>query len=201
MVHPSALVTLLLVIATAVLQIVCLNRALECTDTVVVVPLFYAGYTVFGYVQRAPAHTHVSFINALIFFDQTKEYARWVRVAQNALTRANPQVLIATFVGISVLISGVVLLSLKASAKTATDPYTVTTESDSIHLRPRPPRSKDVPRTQDEDEESSPAEVMWEVGSVSDSEDGEQERRGAAQPGGRGERRGLLGDDDDESRV
>ena len=37
------MVTLLLVIATAVCQIVCLNKALVCADTVVVVPLFYAG--------------------------------------------------------------------------------------------------------------------------------------------------------------
>lgn len=71
--------TLLLVIATAILQIVCLNRALECTDTVVVVPLFYAGYTVFGY-DKSPflLGADISFINALIFFDQTKQYARWV---------------------------------------------------------------------------------------------------------------------------
>ena len=40
--------SLLMVVFTAVLQIVCLNRALACADTVVVVPLFYAGYTVFG---------------------------------------------------------------------------------------------------------------------------------------------------------
>jgi hypothetical protein len=40
--------TLILLIGTAVLQIVCLNSALRCADTVVVVPLFYAGYTVFG---------------------------------------------------------------------------------------------------------------------------------------------------------
>lgn len=48
MVHPSPLLTLLLTIATAVAQIICLNKALQCADTVVVVPLFYAGYTVFG---------------------------------------------------------------------------------------------------------------------------------------------------------
>jgi hypothetical protein len=42
-VHPSAILTILLVALTAVLQIVCLNRALVCADTVVVVPLFYAG--------------------------------------------------------------------------------------------------------------------------------------------------------------
>lgn len=46
--HPTPLVTLLFVIVTAVCQIICLNKALVCADTVVVVPLFYAGYTVLG---------------------------------------------------------------------------------------------------------------------------------------------------------
>lgn len=43
LVHPAAMITLLLVVATAVCQIICLNKALVCADTVVVVPLFYAG--------------------------------------------------------------------------------------------------------------------------------------------------------------
>jgi hypothetical protein len=103
-----------------------------------------------------------------------------------------------------VLISGVVLLSLKASAKTAGDPYTVTTESDSIHLRPRPLPDSDSTRLKNDDLEAGQTEVMWEVGSVSDSEDGKNageegsdKRRGVAQPGARGEQRGLLNDDDD----
>jgi hypothetical protein len=41
--HPTPVVTLLFVIITAVCQIICLNKALVCADTVVVVPLFYAG--------------------------------------------------------------------------------------------------------------------------------------------------------------
>jgi hypothetical protein len=41
--HPTPFVTLLFVIITAVCQIICLNKALQCADTVVVVPLFYAG--------------------------------------------------------------------------------------------------------------------------------------------------------------
>jgi hypothetical protein len=48
LVHPSPLLTLVLTIITAVAQIICLNKALACADTVVVVPIFYAGYTVFG---------------------------------------------------------------------------------------------------------------------------------------------------------
>ena len=43
LVHPSALLTLTFVFITAVLQIICLNKSLVCADTVVVVPLFYAG--------------------------------------------------------------------------------------------------------------------------------------------------------------
>lgn len=85
LVHPSPLITLLFTILTAVAQIICLNKALRCADTVVVVPLFYAGYTIFG------------FLNSLIFYDQTGQYAHWV--------------LFAVFISISVLIGGVVSIS------------------------------------------------------------------------------------------
>lgn len=122
------------------------------------------------------------------------------------------------FLGIAVLISGVVLLSLKSSAKSATDPYTVS-------ARPAPsmrldPRSRVVSKQSEHDDEhedesanGSPSrpkrdEVMWEVGSVSDDEDGikkiddpDTER---AKPqglgegsGGHGERRGLLDEEDE----
>ncbi|KAK1924848.1 hypothetical protein DB88DRAFT_534894 [Papiliotrema laurentii] len=189
LVHPSSILTLLLVILTAVLQIVCLNRALECTDTVVVVPLFYAGYTVFG------------FINSLIFFDQSKQYARWV--------------LVAVFLSIAVLISGVVLLSLKSSAKTATDPYTVSTEPNTIRLRPQAPRADSSSSASKNNSnkttlsgthkaEGSPeADVMWEVGSVSDSGDeatGEERERRGIGGDGRGERRGLLGEEEEDEQ-
>lgn len=82
LVHFTPLLTLVLLVLTAVLQIICLNKALQCADTVVVVPLFYAGYTVFG------------FINSLIFYNQSGQYARWV--------------LVAVFLSMGVLISGVV---------------------------------------------------------------------------------------------
>lgn len=46
--------------------------------------------------------------------------------------------LIAVFISIGVLITGVVLLSLKSSAKAATDPYTVSAQPrDSMRLRPQ----------------------------------------------------------------
>nr|XP_019042293.1 hypothetical protein I302_08895 [Kwoniella bestiolae CBS 10118]OCF21223.1 hypothetical protein I302_08895 [Kwoniella bestiolae CBS 10118] len=196
LVHPSALITLLLVIVTAVLQIVCLDRALKCADTVVVVPLFYAGYTVFG------------FINSLIFYNETGQFARWV--------------LVTVFISIAVLISGVVLLSLKSSAKAAPDPYTVSAQpSNSMRLRPR-----NHARTQsgvtdheagpsgkhDEDDvdalsngEVEPRDVLWEVGSVSDTSDDEEKESKAkgkgvgGMRGGTGERRGLLGDEEEDA--
>ncbi|WWC89967.1 uncharacterized protein L201_004896 [Kwoniella dendrophila CBS 6074] len=207
LVHPSALITLLLVIITAVLQIVCLDRALKCADTVVVVPLFYAGYTVFG------------FINSLIFYNETGQYARWV--------------LVTVFISIGVLISGVVLLSLKSSAKAAPDPYTVSAQpSDSMRLRPRShartqsgitdpesaaggtPKKKydqdDIDALSDGGEGGEPRDVLWEVGSVSDDDsdrdldrddEEKKEKKGkgvGGLRGGTGERRGLLGDEEED---
>ncbi|KAK6903006.1 hypothetical protein L486_06461 [Kwoniella mangroviensis CBS 10435] len=197
LVHPSAIITLLLVIITAVLQIVCLDRALKCADTVVVVPLFYAGYTVFG------------FINSLIFYNETGQYARWV--------------LVAVFISIAVLISGVVLLSLKSSAKAAPDPYTVSAQpSNSMRLRPRNHARTQSGVTDAESGPSSskyegddidalsdgvvePRDVLWEVGSVSDASDDElkENEKGKGKGvggmrGGTGERRGLLGDEEED---
>ena len=141
------------------------------------------------------------FINSLIFFDQSKQYARWV--------------LVAVFLSIAVLISGVVLLSLKSSAKTATDPYTVSTEPNTIRLRPQAPRadsssfasknnSNKTTLSGTHKAEGSPeADVMWEVGSVSDSGDeatGEERERRGIGGDGRGERRGLLGEEEEDEQ-
>jgi hypothetical protein len=127
------------------------------------------------------------------------------------------------FLSISVLISGVVLLSLKSSAKSATDPYTVSTRATpSMRLNPR---SRVVSNTKshsepdhdrdhddlEQAESGSPDrpkrdEVMWEVGSVSDDEDdprvdGDQETKpqglGERSGRGQGERRGLLDEEDE----
>ena len=120
------------------------------------------------------------------------------------------------FLGIAVLISGVVLLSLKSSAKSATDPYTVSTRpTASMRLDPR---SRVVSKQSengegDESEHGSPSrpkrdEVMWEVGSVSDDEDGvtkidDPDAEGAKPQGlgegsgGHGERRGLLDEEEE----
>lgn len=131
------------------------------------------------------------------------------------------KVLVMVFISISVLISGVVLLSLKSSAKSATDPYTISTRATpSMRLNPR---SRVVSKADGEndtdhnesDQAGSPNrpkrdEVMWEVGSVSDDEDesrvegggAEETKQGLGEGSGRGqgERRGLL-DDEDEGEV
>jgi hypothetical protein len=117
--------------------------------------------------------------------------------------------------------SAQVLLSLKSSSKTSSDPYTVSTEPSSSSMRLRPQRHKHS--SQDIESTSQPSkyddvdalnsgrrgdgdEVMWEVGSVSDGSDdgandkGEKAGNGVGGiRGGRGERRGLLGDDEDEA--
>jgi hypothetical protein len=175
-----------------------------------------------------PKLTHSSFINSLIFYDEAGQYARWV--------------LVAVFLSIAVLISGVVrlsfdtetiyaqmltrkqvLLSLKSSAKAATDPYTVTTQpAGSVRLRPRAhnfaAEGEDVeagPSNQHRERQSGEGgdapdggreDVLWEVGSLSDKSeleevklDGEEKRLGVGGGDMRGERRGLLVADDAEA--
>ena len=111
-----------------------------------------------------------------------------------------------------------VLLSLKSSASTDPDPYTVSTQpSESIRMRPQV-RTKSLvnpdPTKGDADEErdvngegtGEPGkDVMWEVGSLSDDSEaegqdgGKKERKGiGGSSSGRGERRGLLGVDEGE---
>lgn len=121
------------------------------------------------------------------------------------------------------LVSGVTILSLKSSAKHAPDPYTVTAHGgDSVRMRPRMPRGRSGTPGDgaDPDEDGSgkskaaeegrmgtrrgtgeEGEVLWEVGSVSDDEDEEQGKEGTRKGIGggdmRGERRGLLVDEEE----
>lgn len=46
--HPAPILTFISLAFTAVLQIVCLNRALEIYDSTLVVPVFYGVYTASG---------------------------------------------------------------------------------------------------------------------------------------------------------
>ena len=229
--------TLWFVIITAVCQIICLNKALQCADTVVVVPLFYAGESLllescttltsqdipsWGELQYLAKQNQLTsrFINSLIFYDEAGQYEHWVScLLSSTRDKLMNKVLVMVFISISVLISGVVLLSLKSSAKSATDPYTISTRATpSMRLNPRSNSrvvSKSDSEPADESEQAgSPNrpkdEVMWEVGSVSDDEDesrvegagAEETKHGLGEGSGRGqgERRGLL-DDEDEGDV
>ena len=82
-------------IITAVCQIICLNKALQCADTVVVVPLFYAGESLllendikltsqdipsWGELRFLAKQIQliIRFINSLIFYDEAGQYEHWV---------------------------------------------------------------------------------------------------------------------------
>lgn len=49
--HAAPIFTIILLVITAVLQIVCLNRGLKVYDSTLVVPVFYGVYTAAGYVS------------------------------------------------------------------------------------------------------------------------------------------------------
>ncbi|KAG6916663.1 hypothetical protein DXG01_005887 [Tephrocybe rancida] len=85
--HAAPIFTILLLAATAVLQIICLNRGLKVYDSTLVVPVFYGVYTATG------------FLDSLIFNNEVDAYKGWI--------------LFLIFVSILVLISGVVLLTHK----------------------------------------------------------------------------------------
>ncbi|KAJ7593661.1 hypothetical protein C8J56DRAFT_924783 [Mycena floridula] len=85
--HAAPVFTIILLVVTAVLQIICLNRGLKVYDSTLVVPVFYGVYTATG------------FLNSLIFNDEVDAYQSWT--------------LFLIFVSILILISGVVLLTHK----------------------------------------------------------------------------------------
>ncbi|KAF9529389.1 hypothetical protein CPB83DRAFT_852583 [Crepidotus variabilis] len=85
--HVAPIMTIILLVITAVLQIICLNRGLKVYDSTLVVPVFYGVYTATGW------------LDSLIFNDETNAYKSWT--------------LFLIFVSILVLIGGVVLLTHK----------------------------------------------------------------------------------------
>ncbi|KAF9268923.1 hypothetical protein L218DRAFT_892568 [Marasmius fiardii PR-910] len=97
--HPAPIFTIILLVCTAVLQIVCLNRGLKVYDSTLVVPVFYGVYTATG------------FLNSLIFNDEVDAYKSWT--------------LFLIFVSIMILISGVVLLTHKKPEPAAIKPVTL----------------------------------------------------------------------------
>ncbi|KAF7296143.1 hypothetical protein MKEN_01429600 [Mycena kentingensis (nom. inval.)] len=151
--HAAPIFTILLLAATAVMQIICLNRGLAIYDSTLVVPVFYGVYTAAGW------------LNSLIFNNEVDSYQPWT--------------LFLIFVSIFVLISGVVLLTHKKpdpgplSARS-----TVALGSAGIpRMRQRPSGRKAAlagdPASAEEGERvvGSDQEVLWGIGDASDEED------------------------------
>ncbi|CED82735.1 Magnesium transporter NIPA [Phaffia rhodozyma] len=84
-IHFLPMIMIAFLALSAVLQMIALNRGLKAYDSTLVVPVFYAGYTLLG------------FVNSMVFLDQVGAYS-WT-------------VLFCIAVGVTVLLSGVVLLS------------------------------------------------------------------------------------------
>ncbi|PBK74449.1 hypothetical protein ARMSODRAFT_952094 [Armillaria solidipes] len=151
--HVAPIFTIILLVITAVLQIVCLNRGLKVYDSTLVVPVFYGVYTATG------------FLDSLIFNNEVDSYQSWT--------------LFLIFLSILILISGVVLLTHKkpepGSKALASAPV--------VSSNPRGRKSKrastskvsltgdDGDHPQNDDEE----QVLWTVGDVSDAEEMDDE--------------------------
>ncbi|EDR08789.1 uncharacterized protein LACBIDRAFT_296209 [Laccaria bicolor S238N-H82] len=142
--HAAPIFTILLLALTAVLQIICLNRGLKVYDSTLVVPVFYGVYTATG------------FLDSLIFNNEVDSYKSWT--------------LFLIFLSISVLISGVVLLTHKK-------PEPVTGKTKSATPRPRQRRKVDKKTSEEggelEGEQHGEGEssVLWAVGEASDGEE------------------------------
>ncbi|KAF8135708.1 hypothetical protein EV363DRAFT_1429417 [Boletus edulis] len=102
--HIAPIFTIILLIITAVLQIICLNRGLKVYDSTLVVPVFYGVYTATG------------FLDSLIFNNQVDAYKPWI--------------LLFIFASIVILISGVVLLTHKKPQGNVALPRTPGTRSE-----------------------------------------------------------------------
>ncbi|KAK4050594.1 hypothetical protein OIV83_003320 [Microbotryomycetes sp. JL201] len=84
---PLSWIIIVLLVITAVAQVYCLNMALKCYDSTLVVPVLFSAYTA------------SAFINTLVYLDEMDSYRTWVFVC--------------IWLSIAVLVAGVVMLSLK----------------------------------------------------------------------------------------
>ncbi|KAF8608747.1 hypothetical protein BDV93DRAFT_518811 [Ceratobasidium sp. AG-I] len=145
--HPAAIITFIFLAITAVSQIVALNKGLKVYDSTLVVPVFYGVYTASG------------FLNSLVFNNEIDAYKGWT--------------LFAIFVSISVLIGGVVLLTLKKPDPVAAN----ATAASGTPARTRV-KASDEELGDERDLEalhtSGPgerADVVWQIGDADDSDD------------------------------
>ncbi|KAJ6593981.1 hypothetical protein B0H19DRAFT_918238 [Mycena capillaripes] len=155
--HAAPIFTILLLSATAVMQIICLNRGLKVYDSTLVVPVFYGVYTATG------------FLDSLIFNNEVDSYQSWT--------------LFLIFVSIFVLISGVVLLTHKKpepgplSARSAAALGSAGFPRMELRQRGASRKGKAAkPKGVDDDEETmvdGEEEVLWGIGDASDEEGGD----------------------------
>lgn len=104
-----------------------------------------------------------------------------------------------TFVAIGVLISGVVLLSLKSSAKTAPDPYDLSaTTPQNLRLRPKRGQRDQGDEGTDDAGPSSPS-LGRGLGAAGADGEGEHARGENGGPGGKGDVLWEVGSVSDES--
>jgi len=160
--HPAPILTFISLAFTAVLQIVCLNHALEIYDSTLVVPVFYGVYTAAGW------------LDSLIFNDSVDAYASWT--------------LFLSFVSILVLISGVVLLTHKKPEPSTTqrDGGIALNAIPGRHI-PRTGGGKteghDEMHAEDHGEDG---QALWDVGEASDEEDEGTTQTPRLESGGKG---------------
>ncbi|TFK54263.1 hypothetical protein OE88DRAFT_1695526 [Heliocybe sulcata] len=151
--HASSIFTFILLAATAVFQIICLNKGLKAYDSTLVVPVFYGVYTATG------------FLDSLIFNDEVDAYQSWT--------------LFLIFVSILILISGVVLLTYK---KPEPKGHAGATRLSSIPSSRKKTKKAKGDEEEEEglrpDGEAGNQEIVWQVGDASDEED-EQEHEHA----------------------
>lgn len=157
--HLAPIFTIILLVITAVLQIICLNRGLKVYDSTLVVPVFYGVYTATG------------FLDSLVFNNEVDAYKPWI--------------LFLIFASIMILISGVVLLTHKKPERSTRAP--ATTALSGLSSRKAAQSSSKVNHI-DEDDENDDEEqalrkteegeedredqaVLWQVGDISEDED------------------------------
>ncbi|KIJ67914.1 hypothetical protein HYDPIDRAFT_148005 [Hydnomerulius pinastri MD-312] len=155
--HLAPIFTIIMLAITAVLQIICLNRGLKIYDSTLVVPVFYGVYTATG------------FLDSLIFNNEVDAYKPWI--------------LFLIFASIAILISGVILLTHKKPERSnhapGNTPLSGTFTRRGTRSTTKVNRDREVDDDDDEEqalrkqeEGESDDQSLWQLGDVSDDEDG-----------------------------
>ena len=193
--HIAPIFTIILLTITAVLQIICLNRGLKVYDSTLVVPVFYGVYTATGYVALFAVQPLLtvacSFLDSLIFNDQVGAYKPWI--------------LFLVFTSIVILISGVVLLTHKKPERSQRNMARSRTQGARSVMKDDRNSEEDEAQALRVPEEESPADELWQLGDMSDDEDGvgaDTTGRGVNGSAGSGveEGRRLIHDEEEDRR-